>query len=121
MEIIYSNSKYDYCKFDDSIRELIEDKMIEYDSTVYTEDDFDNYFSSEHINVVALHDGYIVSFACLVKFDNGYKMCYTYTEKHHAKAYARGIDVIVSNFSPIYFGSGALKFNKIKRMLNVSK
>ena len=101
------------------IRDFIESKMKEYDSNTYTDDDFAIYFNSEHKNIVALNDdGDIIAFCCLSRYNDGYRMCYTWCNKQGRKAYAQGIDHVINNYGPIYFGEGALKFNKIKRITN---
>ena len=103
----------------DSIRPFIEEKMKAYDSEVYTEEEFDNFFKKPHKNIVfSSKSGEILAFACILVLTDGYKMCYTYTSKRGKRAYAKGIDYMIARYSPMYFGEGALKFNKIRRLTN---
>jgi len=93
--------------------------MQEYDASVYTDEDLETYFSLPHINVVATNeDGRVLAFACILVLEEGYKMCYTYSTKDGKKAYVKGIDYMVARYNPMYFGEGALKFNKIRRLFN---
>lgn len=106
----------------DSIRPFIEDKMSAYDSSVYTQSEFDNFFQKPHKNVIFYNkNGEIDAFACILVYADGFKMCYTYSSKTGKRTYVKGIDYMIENYSPLYFGEGALKFNKIRRLLNEQK
>ncbi len=107
---------------DDSIRPFIEEKMIAYDSAIYTKEDFALFFANPHKNVVFYDkNGEILAFACITHYVNGYRMCYTYSSNNGKRTYAKGIDYMVENYSPMYFSDGALKINKIRRLVNDTK
>ena len=111
--------KYEWHELSDNIRPFIERVMSNYDGEVYHKDDFDTYFSLDHINCMAItDDGYILAFACIVVEENAYKMCYTYSAEDGKRAYAEGIDYMVARYNPMFFGEGALKFNKIRKLIN---
>lgn len=108
----------EYTEVGDEYRGFIESKMHEIDPMIYNDDDFDLYFNNEHINVFAFNDkGRVLAFACLLVMDNGFKMCYTYACADGTRAYAKGIDYVVARYSPVLLSHGALKLNKIQRML----
>lgn len=104
---------------DSEIRDFIEEKMSEYDSTIYTKEEFNAFFTQKHINIaIKDENNEYLAFACLVVLDKGFKMCYTYSSRKGIRAYAKGIDYIIAKYTPLYFSNGALKFNKIRRLLN---
>ncbi len=104
---------------DNEIREFVEEKMSEYNSSLYTKDEFNSFFTEKHINIaIKDENNEFLAFACLLVLDKGYKMCYTYTSIKGKKAYTKGIDYILAKYTPMYFGEGALKFNKIRRLLD---
>lgn len=107
-------------ELDDGIRDFIEEKMSKVDPEVYTKKEFNIFFSSPHrIFSVVNKQGSIVAFCGIHVREKDNKMCYTWCSDtlEGKKAYARGLDYMLTNYSPISFAKGALKFNKIKRMM----
>ena len=100
--------------------EFIKNAMREYDSTVYTEAEFDLLRTTEHENILYLDKSFnILTFCTIIVMADHYKMCYSWCDgsRESIKAYAKGIDYVVARCNPLAFGVGAIKFNKIKRLL----
>ena len=104
----------------DDLRPFIEEKMRDFDSTVYTQEEFDIFFSLPHKVITYRKEERLLAFCTLSIEKDLNKMCYTWCEKSKEgkQAYATGINYILENYSPIGFAKGASKFNKIKRMIN---
>jgi len=104
----------------DEYRPFIKERMEAVDSIVYNKEEFDLYFSSEHCNLVFKNeDDEILVFCCIIPLEEYTKMCYSWCKHSFTgkKAYAKAIDYMMENFSPIGFGPGALKLNKIRRLI----
>lgn len=106
---------------DKYVKDLIIEKMQQVDPVVYTDEELHSYFRIPHKNIVFIDEtNTIISFCCIINFQEGFKMCYTWCEPNRAgmRAYVRGIDYMMLHYYPMAFGEGAVKLNKIKRMID---
>lgn len=107
-------------ELDDGIRDFIEDKMALIDATVYNKEEFDIFFSLPHRNFAVINNkGKITAFCTLKELEEGYQMCYTWCDgtRDGKRDYLHGIYYMIENFTPLSFASGAIKLNKIRRLL----
>lgn len=105
----------------DGIKPFVATKMYVIDPNVYTPQEIDNLFAIPH-KIIAYIDkkGKILAFCCIMVNVDSFKMCYTWCETTRAGkvAYARGIEYMIANYSPMQFGPGALELNKIQRLIH---
>ena len=95
-----------YEEIDDNIRPLVEEKMNAVDSTIYTKNDFNAYFSSEHLNVVSRDkNGEILAFCCIIVLNNTKFMCYSWCDNSYKgiKAYSKGLKYIIKTYSEVQY------------------
>lgn len=108
-------------ELDDGIRPFIEDKMSLVDPGIYNAEEFDRFFSYKH-KIIADIDakGKIIAFCGIMVKDKSFKMCHTWSDGTRAGilAYSNGIDHMITHYNPMEFGQGALRFNKIKRLIH---
>lgn len=104
----------------DGIRPFIEEKMNKVDPDVYSTKEFDRFFKCNHMLLADINDeGKIIAFCGIMVKEKSYKMCYTWCEKSREgiEAYGNGIEYMLVHYCPMEFGPGAVKINKIKRLL----
>jgi len=109
-----------YKEVGDSIRSFIEEKMSEIDSSVYTQEDFDAYFSNEHINIVNINKtDKIMAFCCIIVINNTKYMGYSWCDKSYKgiKTYSYMIKYITSNYPEVQYLKDNLPTYIIKRIL----
>ena len=91
---------------DDSIRPFIEEKMSEVDNSIYTQEDFNAYFSNKHINVVNINKtNEIMAFCCIIVINNTKFMCYSWCDNSFQgiKAYSKGLKYITSTYPEVQY------------------
>jgi len=91
---------------DDSIRAFIEEKMNEIDNSIYTQEDFDAYFSNKHINLVNINKtDEIMAFCCIIVINNTKFMCYSWCNNSFQgiKAYSKGLKYIISTYPEMQY------------------
>jgi len=95
-----------YKEMDDSIRPFIEAKMKAINSSVYTQEDFDAYFSNEHINVVSINKAdEIMAFCCIMVINNTKFMGYSWCDNSYqgVKAYSKGLKYILATYPEVQY------------------
>jgi hypothetical protein len=105
---------------DDGIRPFIEEMMNKVDPDVYNQDEFNRFFNCSHKLLADIDaKGKIIAFCGIMVKDKSFKMCYTWCDstREGIEAYGRGINYMINHYSPMEFGPGAIKINKIKRLL----
>lgn len=109
-----------FLTLDESYRPFIEQKMAELDSEVYNKRNFDLFYSLDNETVACIDKNEVIAFCGLASIDGVFKVCHTWCEKSKRgrEAYAKGIDMIINSFQPLGFAGGALKLNKIRRIIN---
>jgi len=91
---------------DDSIKPFIEKKMKAVDSEAYTQEDFDTYFSNEHLNIVSKSkSGKILAFCCIIVVNNTKYMGYSWCDNSYqgVKAYSKGLKYIISTYPEVQY------------------
>jgi hypothetical protein len=109
-----------YVELDDGIRPFIEEKMNQIDPNVYNTEEFNRFFNTNHMLLADINTkGKIIAFCGIIVKENSCKMCYSWCDntREGVLAYGQGIEYMVKYYSPMEFGSGAMRINKIKRML----
>lgn len=99
-----------------AIKDFVCAKMREIDEDIYNDTELDRFFNADNRMVVYEENDNILAFCGIIVLPDGYKMCYTWCSDKGKRAYAEGIDYMIARYNPMFFGDGALKLNKIKRI-----
>lgn len=97
-------------RIDDKWQKFIECRMKEYGAE-YNKDDFDVYFSMEHINYGAFCNKELVAFACVIVYNNKYAFAYSWNDNTYKgkKGYVLGIRFIVDDLKEIHLEENGKK------------
>jgi len=108
-----------YETVDDSIKEFIQDSMRAVDDITYTQEDFDTYFSNEHLNIVSKSkSGKILAFCCIIVVNDTKYMCYSWCDNSYQgiKAYSKGLKYIISTYPEVQYMRDNLPTFIVKRI-----
>jgi len=108
-----------YEEVDDNIRPFIEEKMKEVDNIIYTQEDFDAYFSNEHINIVNINKtDKIMAFCCIIVINSTKFMCYSWCDNSYKgiKAYSKGLKYIIKTYPEVQYAKDNLPTFITKRI-----
>ncbi len=90
---------------DSEVRKFIEEKMSKIDPKTYNKDDFNVFFTHNHINVVAKDGDKIVAFCCIICIEDKRLMCYSWCDRtfRGIKAYSQGLSYVKEHYPDVLY------------------